>query len=123
MRSIVIISPLSNELQRIRTLWMKKNVNLKIAMVTVDRLTIDLGNEYVIIDYLDNGKELYDTSDLSEFILDNFYFYNIIYSDKKILVDFVFSSSFSEECFIDNDHGCIFALNKLSRNLLLNIVE
>lgn len=124
MKSVLIISPLSDELTRIRDLWTRKEKILKIAFVEADRLTIDFdSNKYIIIDYLDNGKEFYDTSEINEFVLNNFYYYNIIYSDKETLVDFVFSSLFSESCFLDNDHGYIISLSKLTPELLLCIAE
>lgn len=123
MKSVVIISPLLDELSRIRDLWIKKEGGEKISFVGADRLTIGVDKKYVIIDYLENGKQLYDAFELNELILNTFYFYNIIYSDKETLVEFVFSSSFSKECFIDNDHGCIVPLNKLSRKRLLSIIE
>ena len=123
MKSVVVISPLPNELSRIKDLWIRIGREVKIDFVNADRLSIGVGNKYVIVDYLCNGNELYDTSELNEYIRNNFYFYNIIYSDKAFLADFVFSSSFSKECFIDNDHGCIVSMCNLDCTLLLSIAE
>ncbi len=124
MNSVIIISPLSDELKRINDLWRIKKKASKITFIYEDRLTIDFdNNKYVLIDHLVNGKEFYDNSELNEFVLNNFYYYNIIYTDKKTLVDFIFCSSFSENCFLDNNNEEIISLRKLTPELLLRIAE
>lgn len=123
MKSVVIISPLPNELSRIKDLWIRMGGEVKVGSVNANRLSIGVGNKYVIVDYLSNGNELYDTSELNENMLNHFYFYSVIYSDKLFLTDFVFSSSFSKECFIDNDHGSIISMRNLDCTLLLSITE
>ena len=115
MKSVIIISPLKNELSRIQKIWRKNGRSEFVSDIIDDSVSLEFKeNQYIIVDYLKNGAIHYNNSQLHNNILQNYSFYTISYSTKNILIYFMFFTNFSSLCYIDNDHGDIIKLDLLS---------
>ncbi len=119
MRSLIMISPQSDILTVMYRQWMKSAKLIS----EFDRLSINLGNESVFVDYLGDISNLYE---LNELICVNYqspYFYSICYSDKIKMKYFLQNTNFDENTFFDNDHGRIISYYDLMKLDILEFIE
>ena len=62
-----------------------------------------LAGERIFIDYLENGRNEYEESELNQINIPEPAFYSIAYSDKDVMKEFIQKSKFVKGSYIDND--------------------
>lgn len=82
MRSMILISPNKNEILSLYRQWSDKAQNV---FKDSDKLNMALAGERIYIDYLENGQNEYEESELNQIDIPEPAFYSIAYSDKEII--------------------------------------
>lgn len=120
MRSIILISPSKNEIMRLYQQWNNKAQNV---FKDYDKLNMVLAGERIYIDYLEDGKNDYEESELNQIDILKPVFYSISYSDKEMMKEFIQKSVFSKGSYIDNDFGEIIPLDEIQGDKVLKFIQ
>lgn len=107
MRSIILISSHKDEIEKIYDQWQSRAISVN---VSEDRFALELKNGRIYIDYLEDGKEEYENSELEKIPFRTPEFYSISYSSKAVLEEFFNQTDFGSEEYIDNDFGVISSI-------------
>ncbi len=110
MRSIILISSNENKILSLYQQWSDKAQNV---YKDNDKLNMVLSGERIYIDYLEDGRNEYEESELNQIDIPEPAFYSIAYSNKEIMKEFIQKSVFSKGSYIDNDFGEIISLDEI----------
>ena len=115
MRSIILISPRSDEEKHIIDQWKDRSEYCRV--VSEGRVTLKTGQGHLFIDFGDS-EDMYAEyeDDALDFNIRDYYLYNISCSDLGFLKEFFRNTDFAEGSKLDNDFGWIADAKEIISN-------
>lgn len=112
MRSLVILSPRSDEEQSIIEQW--KNRSKYCEVVSSGRVTLDTGDDHIFIDFTTSESDYSEYEDEGvDFDVRQFKLYFVSFSSLDFLKKFLRETNFTQNSLFDNDHFQIVSYDEL----------